>query len=145
MNPAWPIVRPEDGKEELSMWKYIIAWVPMVLIAIANGFLRENLFAPRLSELQAHQVSTLTAVLFFGIYIWTITRIWRPDSSRQAVTVGLIWLGLTVGFEFLFGHYVVGHPWSRLFHDYNLFAGRVWVIILVWVTSAPYLFYRWQK
>lgn len=127
------------------MWKYIIAWVPMVLIAIANGFLRENLFAPRLSELQAHQVSTLTAVLFFGIYIWTITRIWRPDSSRQAVTVGLIWLGLTVGFEFLFGHYVVGHPWSRLFHDYNLFAGRVWVIILVWVTSAPYLFYRWQK
>ena len=127
------------------MWKYIIAWVPMVGIAIANGLLRENLFASRLSALQAHQVSSLTAVVLFGLYIGTIIRIWRPESSRQAVTIGLIWLGLTVGFEFLFGHYVVGHPWSRLFHDYYLFAGRVWVIVLIWVTSAPYLFYRWQK
>jgi hypothetical protein len=127
------------------MWKYILAWVPMVLIAIANAFLRENVFAKRLSELQAHQVSTATGVLLFGIYIWVITRIWRPGSPGQAFIIGLIWLGLTVAFEFLFGRYVVGHPWSRLFHDYNLLAGRVWVMVLIWVTLAPYVFYRLQK
>jgi hypothetical protein len=127
------------------MWKYILAWAPMVLIAIVNAALRENVFAKRLSELQAHQVSTATGVLLFGIYIWVITRIWRPESSGQAFAIGLIWLGLTIAFEFLFGHFVMGHPWSRLFHDYNVFAGRVWGIILIWVMLAPYAFYRLQK
>jgi len=69
----------------------------------------------------------------------------RPDTSKQAITVGLIWLGLTVAFEFLFGHYVVGHPWSKLLYDYNVFAGRVWVAVLIWVTVAPYVLYRLQK
>jgi hypothetical protein len=127
------------------MWKYILAWVPMVLIAIANAFLRENVFAKRLSELQAHQVSTATGVLLFGIYIWVITRIWRPESPGRAFTIGLTWLGLTVAFEFLFGHFVMGHPWSRLFYDYNVFIGRLWVIVLIWVALAPYTFYRLQK
>jgi hypothetical protein len=127
------------------MWKYILAWVPMVLIAIANAVLRENVFAKRLSELQAHQVSTATGVLLFGIYIWVITRIWRPESPGHAFTIGLTWLGLTVAFEFLFGHFVMGHPWSRLFYDYNVFIGRLWVIVLIWVALAPYTFYRLQK
>jgi hypothetical protein len=127
------------------MWKYILAWVPMVLIAIANAVLRENVFAKRLSELQAHQVSTATGVLLFSIYIWVITRIWRPESPGRAFIIGLTWLGLTVAFEFLFGHFVMRHPWSRLFHDYNVFIGRLWVIVLIWVALAPYAFYRLQK
>ena len=39
----------------------------------------------------------------------------------------------------------MGHPWSRLLHDYNVFAGRVWVVILMWITIAPYVFYRMQR
>jgi hypothetical protein len=81
----------------------------------------------------------------FGIYIWILFHFWGPESRVQAFAVGLIWLGLTLAFEFLFGHYVVGHPWSRLFHDYNLFAGRVWIILLVWIASAPYVWYRLGK
>lgn len=117
----------------------------MVLIAIANAFLRETVFAKHLSELKAHQVSTATGVLLFGIYIWAIIRIWRPESPGHAFTIGLTWLGLTVAFEFLFGHYVMGHPWSKLFHDYNVFIGRLWVTVLIWVVLAPYIFYRLQK
>lgn len=127
------------------MWKYILAWVPMVLIAIANAVLRENMFAKRFSELVAHQVSTGTGVLLFGIYIWLVIRIWKPESPGQAFTIGLMWLGLTVAFEFLFGHFVVGHSGSKLFDDYNLLVGRVWVVVLIWVTLAPYTFYRLQK
>mgnify|MGYP001829245575 CR=1 FL=1 len=126
------------------MLKYILAWVPMVLIAILNGIVREGWYANYLPELRAHQVSTLTAVVLFGVYIWAIIRIWRPESSRQAVLIGLIWLALTVAFEFLFGHYVMGHPWSRLLNDYNILEGRVWTVVLLWTTVAPYVFYRVQ-
>lgn len=126
------------------MWKYILAWVPLVFLAIANALVREKFLATRLEELPAHQVSTATAVVLFGIYIWFIIRIWRPESAGQALVIGLWWLGLTVAFEFLFGHYVMGHPWSRLLYDYNIFAGRVWIIILIWITVAPYIFHRVQ-
>jgi hypothetical protein len=127
------------------MWKYILAWVPMVLIAIGNASLREGVFAKRLSELHAHQLSTASGVILFGIYIWVITRFIKPETGGQALIIGLIWLGFTLAFEFLFGHYVMGNPWSRLFHDYNLFAGRLWVLILLWITLAPYMFYRIHK
>jgi hypothetical protein len=104
--------------------------------------LRQAWYGKHLGELQAHQISTLTGVVLFGVYIEFIVRVWRPESAAQAIAVGLLWLAMTVAFEFLFGHYVAGHSWGRLLHDYNLFAGRVWLVVLVWVTVAPYLFFR---
>lgn len=116
----------------------------MVVIAIVNGTLRDAWYGKQLSELQAHQVSTASGVLLFGLYIWMLLRIWKPASSSQALAIGFMWLGLTVAFEFLFFHYVMGHPWNRLLHDYNVFAGRVWVVILMWITVASSVFYRMQ-
>jgi len=127
------------------MWKYVLAWFPMVAIAIANGALRKSWFGQSLSELAAHQLSTLTAVILFGVYIWFVVRFWPPTSAAQAVAVGLLWLVMTITFEFLFGHYLAGHSWERLLHDYNLLAGRVWPLVLVWVAVAPYLFFRMSK
>jgi hypothetical protein len=126
------------------MWKYVLLWIPLVFIAIANGVVRQTWYGSSLSELRAHQLSTLTGILFFGLYMWVVLRWFQPAAAGQALTIGLLWLGLTVAFEFLFGHYVAGHPWSRLLQDYHLFEGRLWVVVLVWVTLAPSLFYRWR-
>jgi hypothetical protein len=81
------------------MWKYLPAWIPMALIAIANGVLREAWYGKHLGELQARQVSTVSGVLLFGVYIWVLLRIWGPESTGQAFTTGLMWLGLTVAKE----------------------------------------------
>ena len=123
------------------MWKYFLAWFPMILIAIVNGTIRETWYGQYLSELRAHQLSTASGALLFGVYIWGLLRIWKPASANQALTIGFVWLGFTVAFEILFFHYVVGHPWSEIVSDYNIFAGRVWVLLLIWITVAPYVFY----
>jgi hypothetical protein len=117
----------------------------MLFIAIINGAIREGWYGKHLSELQAHQISTVTGVLLFGVYVWALIHIWRPASAGQAMAMGLVWLGMTVAFEFLFGHYVAKRPWRDLLHDYNIFVGRVWVVVLVWVTLAPYFVYRLQQ
>jgi hypothetical protein len=117
----------------------------MLFIAIVNGAVREIWLVNYFGELRAHQVSSATGIILLGVYIRVIIRNWRPTSATMAISIGLIWLLMTVTFEFLFGFYVRDLPWSRLFHDYNLFAGRVWVLVLAWVTMAPYLFYRLQK
>ena len=126
------------------IFRYALAWIPMVGIAIANGACRDLGYGKRLTELRAHQVSTITGIVLFGAYIFGLTRLWKIESGGQAVTIGLIWLVLTIGFEFIFGRYVAKHPWSRLFYDYNIFAGRIWILILIWVAVAPYLFYALQ-
>jgi hypothetical protein len=124
------------------MWKYALAWLPMVAIAIANGALRDLWYGKRMSELSAHQLSTAIGFVLLGVYMWAVVRLWPPASSEQAWVVGALWLVLTLAFEFLFGRYVAHHSWQRLFHDYNVLAGRVWVLIPLWVAVAPYLLFR---
>jgi hypothetical protein len=121
---------------------YTIAWLGMTVIGIVNGTLRVAGYGKYMDELRAHQLSTVTGIILFGLFVWVLNRRWPIQSAQQAIIIGLIWLALTVAFEFLFGHYVVGHPWSRLFHDYNILAGRVWLLVLIWITVAPYVFYR---
>ena len=122
------------------MWKYVLAWFPMLLIAIANGAVRDLGYKKYVGELKAHQISTVSACLLFGVYIWAIVHVWRPDSGGMAFAIGFVWLFLTLLFEFGFGR-ARGVPWSVLLRDYNLAAGRLWPIILLVVTFSPYLFY----
>jgi hypothetical protein len=117
----------------------------MLFIAILNGAVRELWLVNYLGELRAHQVSSATGIVLLGVYIWIIIRNWRPASARMAISIGIVWLAMTVAFEFLFGFYVRGISWGQMFHEYNLLAGRVWTLVLAWVTIAPYLFYRLQK
>ncbi|MDV2993300.1 MAG: hypothetical protein N4J56_002954 [Chroococcidiopsis sp. SAG 2025] len=122
--------------------RYILAWIPMVFIGIINGVIRQVTYGKYFSELRAHQVSSASGVLLLGLYIWTIAHLWGFDSPKQAIAVGLLWLGLTVIFEFTFGHFVAGHSWSKLLSDYNILAGRIWLVVLIWVAIAPWLFSR---
>ena len=114
----------------------------MVVIAIVNGILREHLYGPSMSELSAHQLSTLIGLVLFGVYVWFLTGVRPIESAGQAMSIGAMWWGMTVLFEFIFGHYVIGHSWNRLFQDYNLRKGRIWSLVLIGTTIAPYLFYR---
>lgn len=121
---------------------YALAWIPMVIIAIGNGAAREFIYGKRMTELLAHQTSTLTGIVLLGVYMYAVLTLWPSKTSTQAVQVGCLWVGLTVLFEFGFGHYVVGHPWTRLLRDYNLMEGRIWMLVLVWVGLAPWLFHK---
>ena len=121
---------------------YLAAWLGLVILAILNGMLRVSGYGVYVSELGAHQLSTLIGICLFGLYFWALSRICPLVSAKQALTVGTIWLILTISFEFLFGHFVMGHSWSKLFADYNILKGRLWILILLWTFLGPYLFYK---
>lgn len=122
--------------------RYLLCWFLLAIAAILNGVLREATYGQFLTEQRAHQLSTATGILLTGILGWGISRIWPIASATQAWIIGLCWLLATIAFEFGFGHFVVGHPWSKLFADYNLLKGRLWLLFLLWITVMPYVFYR---
>lgn len=118
------------------------SWVGLVILAIINGAIRQKMYGQFMTELLAHQLSTLTLVILIGVFVYFISGICRLQSSKQALLIGSIWLVMTVTFEFIFGHYIIGSSWNKLFHDYNLFNGRVWIVIVIWTFISPYTFYR---
>ncbi len=129
-------------KKAAALTRYILAWLIMLMIAIANGALRQATFGKVMPETRAHQLSTLIGSVLIGLFIWAVIRVWKPSSGRQALTIGLIWLILTVAFEFFMGLVLAHRPLAEVLHDYNLFAGRVWVLFLIWLTLAPWIFFR---
>ena len=120
---------------------YILFWLVLMVLAVANGILREASYGLHLAELHAHQLSTLFAAALFGVAVWLLSRKRAPGSLKQSLQIGVVWLALTLSFEFLFGHYVAGHTWGRLFQDYDILSGRLWLLLLVWITVLPLLVY----
>jgi hypothetical protein len=124
---------------------YAASWLGMVILGVLNGVIRDKVYGQLMRELSAHQLSTFIGIIVFGAYIWCLTGAWRIDSSKQALVIGCMWLIMTIVFEFVFGHYLMGHSWGKLSHDYNLLKGRVWSLVLIWTAVAPYVFYRMRS
>ena len=72
------------------MNRYILAWIGLLVIAIANGALRQATFAKVMPELHAHQLSTLIGSVFIGLLAWVVFRSRPPSSSGQALLIGFI-------------------------------------------------------
>lgn len=114
----------------------------LLVLAMGNGVLRQATYGKVLDERTAHQVSTLVAIAVVGLAVWAWSRRRPFVSAAQAWAVGAAWSLATVVFEFGFGHWVIGHPWTRLLADYDLSAGRVWPVFLIWLTVLPSLVRR---
>lgn len=123
------------------MTRYLLAWLPMVPIAVANGALREALLLPRFGEPLARQLSTVLLIALFALYIGLVFRRRPLASERQAIAVGAVWLALTLAFEFALGRFVSGLSWGEILAEYDLAAGRLWVLVPAWVALSPYVFY----
>ena len=126
------------------MLKYVGLWFPMLLIAILNGLLREAGFRKVMNDLTAHQASTFTLIVFFSLYIAFVLRMFPLSSVNQAIVIGVVWLLMTLAFEFGFGRWR-GNSWSKMLEDYNVLKGRLWVLIPIWVAIAPLIFYKIRR
>lgn len=119
---------------------YLIAWFPMVVLAVINGTIREAGYGRQLTELKAHQISTYILLGLFLIYFSVLFYFFPLDTFLHSVYTGLLWLVLTFVFETglsLFEDTSI----NQTFSDYNFFKGRLWSLVLLWVAIAPMIFY----
>jgi len=115
----------------------LAVWCLLLVLAVLNGGVRDTWLSPRLGDPIGRAISTL---LLCGL-ILLATRLtigWiRPTSRGAAVEVGVLWVALTLAFEFGVGHYGFGKPWPELLADYDLRRGRIWIAVLVVTLLAP--------
>ena len=115
----------------------VVVWLGILVLASLNGAVRDLVLAPRMGDTLARALSTITLSALVLLVTWyTVTWI-GPHTIRGALLVGLLWLLLTLAFEFLGGHYLFHKPWSALLADYDLRRGRIWIMVLVITFAAP--------
>jgi hypothetical protein len=120
----------------------VLVWFGLLVAAFANGTVRELALRPRVAEAVAHAISVGLLSAAILMVSWSTVTWIRPRSSSDAWRIGVMWLALTIAFEFLAGHYLFGAPWSRLGADYNVLRGRIWVVVLITTLAAPVIALR---
>ena len=125
--------------------KSFLVWLLFIPLAIANGALRDLLLTPALGDTLGRAVSSLSlSLLILGLTVLLINRFGVNTHARYLV-VGAFWLVLTVLFEVSFSLLVMGHPMDELLMDYDIFRGRLWLMVLVTTFFAPLLASRMRK
>jgi len=118
--------------------KGALIWISFIPIPIVNGVFRNYFYAPFLGELLAHQVGTIIVSLIFVLYIYLVFRKQLIiQRNIVLILIGLLWVSLTIVFEFGFGHYIMSNSWEKLLFDYNLLSGRIWSLFLLVMFFSP--------
>jgi hypothetical protein len=116
---------------------YAPAWTGAAAIGMANGTARRALYEDRLGERTAHQVSSVSLMLLLGGYLRYLERRLPIPTRGQAILVGAGWATATALFEFGMGRLVARQPWRELLRDYDVTAGRLWGLVLLWIALGP--------
>ena len=122
----------------------VLIWFVLLIIAILNGGFREGVLVGKMGRGLAQAVSTVVLSLLILALGWTSVPWIGPQTLQDAWTIGVIWVALTLAFEFLGGHFLFGKPWQELLADYNLFAGRIWVMVLIVTLMTPIIAFTKQ-
>lgn len=126
----------------MDLPRLIMVWLALVVGAILNGTFRVAVLIPEFGDATAHILSSLMLSAIILVITYVTFPLLRITTAAAAWRAGLIWLLLTLLFEFGFGHFIAGKPWSVLVEDYNVAAGRIWVLIVVVTASSPRLILR---
>ncbi|MFL5740403.1 MAG: hypothetical protein ACJ75B_09320 [Flavisolibacter sp.] len=117
-----------------------ITWLLFIPIVFINATIRELVYKPFVGELAAHQISTVLASAAFFILAYLRFRNHVQTVSKSSLfLIGCMWLIMTVLFEFALGRFVTGASWNKIFYDYNILEGRIWILLLITLLVTPFI------
>ena len=121
------------------IYKAIAIWAGILVLAVANGWLREAVLIPRIRRFPGLFISGLLLSLAILAVAYASLPWLGTKSTAGLVAIGLVWLGLTLAFEMGYGHLAQGKSWSELLQAYTFQDGNIWPIVLACTAAAPYL------
>ncbi len=113
------------------------AWLGFAGIAIICGALRVKLLEPLMGEAKAHVAGTLIVCVLLMAAIQLFVGASGLKDTWPLMRIGAFWTILTICFEFFFGLLVMKKSLEELFADYNIFKGRIWLLVLVTTFYGP--------
>jgi hypothetical protein len=122
----------------MNYLKAFCLWLGFLAVAIVCGLVRERFLVPGLGPLVGRALGTLlVGAIIFGLIYAYVGRM-KGATRVSLVKLGLFWTLATIMFEFLFGHYVMGHSWDSLWADYHVLQGKLWPLVLIVTLFGPW-------
>lgn len=122
----------------------LLVWLCFIPVAILNGGLRQYVLDRWLGEVGANALSGVLLSLFIllisGLLLPRIAKYNRKESYQ----IGIVWMLLTIGFEFTFG-LTSGISFQELLSAYNPMTGNLWLLVVVTTFGAPRLIYEKER
>ena len=101
----------------------VVIWLVLIYAEILHGIARGIFLVPHVGEFRSNQIGVLTGSIIILVIAVIFVRWIGASRTSTLLTVGVLWLGLTLAFEILFGRFVIGASWERLAADYNVVEG----------------------
>jgi hypothetical protein len=113
-------------------------WLSILLLAVLNGGFREAVLFPRFGNPAAQLVSGMLLIGCIVVVSYLLVPRLHAQSRRQLAGIGVLWLVLTLVFEFGFG-IMQSKAWPELLAAYTFQGGNIWPIVLLVTLVAPLL------
>jgi len=106
-------------------------WLMEILLSGFNFFVLMNLvYEPQWGPLIAHQIGMSTRIIYLLIFAYFLLRYVKVYETKDLVHVGILWLSLTLIFEWV-GSLAMGRPVEEILIGWNIFAGYMWPYVLL--------------
>ena len=119
--------------------KAVTLWFAVLALAMANGIGREKLLVPALGSFAALVASGIILSACVFLVALAAAPWYGRLGSAQWLGVGVLWLAMTLAFEFGFGRMVQHKAWAELFEAYTFKGGNLWSLVLAVVLISPWL------
>ncbi len=127
------------------MLKAVAVWFVFMVFAILNGMLRVKLLTPQMGPKIALVLSGFLLAVVIFLVTFASLPVFKISQKKQYWMIAGLWALLTLAFEFLFGHYVIGESWRSLLNAYNVMSGNLWLLAMLSIIFSPYLAARLRK
>jgi len=118
----------------------LILWLLTALLIFFSGFLANTFIMPQVGEYPAHIYKVVVAIMVIAIFSGIYALRSKGEYWRQnALTCGAIWLLLSIFFEFVLRFLLLDNPWKVLISDYQIWKGRLWILVLIVQFFGPLL------
>jgi len=120
-------------------FKATAVWMVTVVVPIANAGLREKVVAPFLGTSVALPLSGITlSLLIFLLSLAFVPWFGKLEKSGY-FKIGLLWVALTLCFEFTLGHFVQGKSWSEVMRVFDVTKGDLFSLAIISSLVSPWL------
>ncbi len=114
-------------------------WLLIIFAESIHGTIRQLFLAPLVGDFPARRIAVFTGmILIFAITYFSIGWVNAP-TKKSLLGIGLMWIILTVLFEFGLGIFVFNYSRERMFEDYNILRGGLMGFGLLFMFFAPLL------
>ena len=113
-----------------------LVWLVIIAAEMVHGILRGVLLVPIVGDLPARKIGVLIGALLIFAVAYLFIRWIAAQTKPQFLTLGLLWVVLTLLFEIGLGRLVLGLPWERITEDYGVTRGGFMRVGLLFMAGS---------